>query len=212
MNDKERQILEKVVQTLARKTLNMFANGIPYLGDTFDRILAQLGEGNFVCAVLADTIASREDMLDTICQLEQEADELTQIVGELYRERDQAKAEYAWLSSRTRKPTRFTLSSLEDAWIKSIPSNNEEQSAMKINLEMKDVIIGGEVVVSNLTVNAEVPDEMLDLFSTVVKNMVKPRKHTCTCRDGDEDKRPSAIIRPRAKSNHENDFMPGDMD
>lgn len=136
--------------------------------------------------------AQNEYLQHRVGQLKRESVRHVQQVLYLTRELDQAKAEYAWLSSKT--------------------SNNKEQSAMKFNLEMKDVTSGGTVAISSLTINAEVPDEMLDLLSTVVKNMVKPQKHTCTCRDGDEDKRPSAIIRPRAKGNHENDFMPGDMD
>ena len=117
-------------------------------------------------------------------------------VGRLTRELDQVKAEYAWLSSRT--------------------SNNKEPSAMKINLEMKDVTCGGNVVISSFTVNAEASDEMLvkcyDTFATFTKALLNPPKSTCTCRDGNEDKRPSAIVKPRAKGNHENAFMPSDME
>lgn len=140
--------------------------------------------------------AQNEYLQHRVGQLKRENALHVQQVLYLTRELDQAKAEYAWLSSRT--------------------SNNKEQSAMKFNLEMKDVTIGGEVVVSSLTINAEASDEMLvkcyDTFATFTKTLLNPPKPICTCRDGDEDKRPSAIIRPRAKSNHENDFMPGDMD
>lgn len=140
--------------------------------------------------------AQNEYLQHRVGQLKRESVRHVQQVLYLTRELDQAKAEYAWLSSKT--------------------SNNKEQSAMKFNLEMKDVTCGGTVVISSLTVNAEASDEMLvkcyDTFATFTKTLLNPPKHTCTCRDGNEDKRPSPVVKPHAKSNHENAFMPGDMD
>ena len=87
---------------------------------------------------------------------------------------------------------------------------------MKINLEMKDVTCGGTVVISSLTINAEASDEMLvkcyDTFATFTKTLLNPPKTTCTCRDGDEDKRPSPVVKPHAKCNHENAIFPGDAE
>ena len=64
----------------------------------------------------------------------------------------------------------------------------------KFNLDIKNVTLGGNVVVGDAIINLEVPD---DLFTACVNNLTKlteimfsPPKNTCTCHASDEDKRP----------------------
>ena len=113
------------------------------------------------------------DMLDTICQLEQEADERTQIVGELYRERDQAKAEYNLLASRNNNP-------VKENTMATITLDIETMNVDSLGAKMQGVII-----------RAEVPDSDLPAFLTLVSKLTTNKEsHVCKCEVSNGDKRP----------------------
>ena len=113
------------------------------------------------------------DMLDTICQLEQEADELTQLVGELYRERDQAKAEYNRLASRNNNP-------VKENTMATITLDIETMNVDSLGAKMQGVII-----------RAEVPNSDLPAFLTLVSKLTTNKEsHVCKCEVSNGDKRP----------------------
>ena len=89
---------------------------------------------------------------------------------------------------------------------KSVKENN----MAKFNLDIKNVTLGGNVVVGDAIINLEVPD---DLFTACVNNLTKlteimfsPPKSTCTCHVNDEDKRPPYVGKP------DNSFAPMDVE
>ena len=115
-----------------------------------------------------------KDMLDTICQLEQEADELTQLVGELYREPViKAKAEYTWLASRNNNP-------VKENTMATITLDIETMNVDSLGAKMQGVII-----------RAEVPDSDLPAFLTLVSKLTTNKEsHVCKCEASNGDKRP----------------------
>ena len=120
------------------------------------------------------------DMLDTICQLEQEADELTQLVGELYRERDQAKAEYTWLASRNNNPVRDLTERRKENTMATITLDIETMNVDSLGAKMQGVII-----------RAEVPNSDLPAFLTLVSKLTTNKEsHVCKCEASNGDKRP----------------------
>ena len=152
------------------------ANG---LGDIVDEVVAQLPTR--ALELVKQLLEKPEDVegntdvdhVYTICQLEQEADELTQLVGELYRERDQAKAEYNRLASINNNP-------VKENTMATITLDIETMNVDSLGAKMQGVII-----------RAEVPNSDLPAFLTLVSKLTTNKEsHVCKCEASNGDKRP----------------------
>ena len=161
------------------------------------------GLGDIVLELVKQLLEKPEDVegntdvdhVYTICQLEQEADELTQLVGELYRERDQAKAEYNRLASRNNNP-------VKENTMATITLDIETMNVDSLGAKMQGVII-----------RAEVPDSNLPAFLTLVSKLTTNKEsHVCKCEASNGDKRPGTAATYSSRGKRSGNAFAPDVD